>query len=74
VDSKTEARIETTFRLLDEQHRVLDQWPYTSEVLKKDRRVLGQLREICDQLCPEQSNARERNNSHMLKKQVQTPS
>ena len=68
MDSKTETRIETMFRLLDEQHRILNQWPYTSEVLKKDRRVSGQLREICDQLYPEPSNAQERNNSHMSKK------
>jgi hypothetical protein len=56
VNSKTEKHIETIFRLLDEQHRILNDGPYTSEILKKDREISAQLREICDQLYPMQAN------------------
>ena len=58
MDSKTEKRIETIFRLLDEQHRILNHGPYTSEVLKKDREISAQLREVCNQLYPTQSNTK----------------
>ena len=63
VNSRTEKRIETIFRLLDEQHQILNHGPYTSAVLKRDQEISAQLREICDQLYPMQSNARVRTNS-----------
>ena len=56
MNSKTEKHIETIFRLLDEQHRILNDGPYTSEILRKDREISVQLREICDQLYPMQAN------------------
>jgi hypothetical protein len=65
VNSKTEERIETIFRLLDEQHRVLNEGPYTSEILKKDREISAQLREICDQLYPMRSSAKLHTNSRL---------
>lgn len=63
MNSKIENRIETIFRLLDEQHRILNDRPYTSEILKKDREISAQLREICDQLYPMQSDAQVHTNS-----------
>jgi hypothetical protein len=45
------------------QYRIRNEGPYTSELLKKDREISAQLREICDQLCPMQSDAQVHANS-----------
>lgn len=54
MDGKSDMRIMEIFRLLDEQHKIQNQWPYTEEMLEKDHRLSERIRELCDQLCPNQ--------------------
>ena len=54
-------RIREIFQLLDEQHKLQKQWPYSSEILKRDRQLSARIRELCDELCPVESR-REREN------------
>ncbi len=46
------------FRLLSEQHELLERWPYSSEQIRKDKEISALIRKLVDQICLEQSTAK----------------
>lgn len=61
MNRATDTRIREIFQLLDEQHKLQEQWPYSSEILTRDRQLSARIRELCDELCPVESRTEREN-------------
>jgi hypothetical protein len=46
----SEDRFDAVFRILEEQHRISEQWPYTAGQIRRDKELSARLRELIDQL------------------------
>ncbi len=57
MNAKKEQQLNEIFRLLSEQHELLQHWPYTGEQVSKDREISTRIRELVDQMCVGQSAA-----------------
>jgi hypothetical protein len=61
MNRATDPRIREIFQLLDEQHKLQEQWPYGSETLERDHQLSTRIRELCDELCPVDSRTKREN-------------
>jgi len=61
MNRATDPRIREIFQLLDEQHKLQEQWPYSSEAMKKDHQLSARIRELSDELCPAESRTKTEN-------------
>jgi hypothetical protein len=49
----SEGRFDAVFRILDEQRRISEQWPYTADQIRRDKEPSARLRERIDRLSPD---------------------
>ncbi|HVB87076.1 MAG TPA: hypothetical protein VNK23_10490 [Candidatus Dormibacteraeota bacterium] len=54
MNRATETRFDAVLRILEEQHRLCNQWPYSADQIQHDKELSAELRGLIDQLVPKE--------------------